>query len=95
MTGGGGRDRYLLVSGDGFDHIVDFDFQNDVLLTESAINGTLLVTAAQVLAMAVEIGGNTVINLGGSNAITLEGTPLANLTVANFMVVTELDNLVI
>lgn len=45
--------------------------------------------------MAVEIGGNTVINLGGSNAITLEGTPLANLTVANFMVVTELDNLVI
>lgn len=27
MTGGGGRDRYLLVSGDGFDHIVDFDFR--------------------------------------------------------------------
>ncbi|MND06338.1 hypothetical protein D3C83_276470 [compost metagenome] len=53
-------------------------------MLEPNLNGTSLDTPAEVLALAVEFGGNTTINLGGANAITLIGTPLASLSVANF-----------
>jgi hypothetical protein len=57
--------------------VTDFDAALDQIVVQAGVNGTALDTAAELLAQAIEASGNTYINIGGANTITLLGTPLA------------------
>ena len=69
IAGGGGRDSFSFRAGFGQDTISDFAVANEVLLFDAAVFSTV----DQVLAAATVIGGDTVINAGGGNTITLTG----------------------
>lgn len=83
LTGGGGNDTFALVKGDGFDTITDFAATGtgrDVL----RLGGFGLTTFADIQGRMVQVGGDVVIALGGSDGVLLRGVKLADLTAANF-----------
>ena len=69
--------------------ITDFDPAQDAIVVQQLLNGTALDTPAEILALAVQSGSHTVINLGGANAVTLLDVQASSLTVANFLVVSD------
>jgi len=81
--GGTGADTFV-VNGDSSDSIFDFSASDgDILdLSEEELSFYGL---DDVLASASEENGVTVIDLGDGNSLSLEGVPLASLTVDNFV----------
>jgi predicted nicotinamide N-methyase len=53
--------------------VLDFEAGSDMLQIASDINGTGVQTAEDVAARATTIGGNTVIDLGHGDTVTLVG----------------------
>jgi len=82
LIGGEGNDQFEFADGDGMDVITDFDAMQEVIqLTDVALS------AADVLTLAVSDGaGNTVIDFGDGDQITLSGVEAENLSEANFEV---------
>ncbi|MBU2090513.1 MAG: bifunctional metallophosphatase/5'-nucleotidase, partial [Alphaproteobacteria bacterium] len=86
LAGGDGVDFFIFEAASGTDIVTGFQAGTDKLFISSNANGNGIFTAEQVLAAAMNNGGNVVIDLGGSNSITLQGVAVAELTVADFAV---------
>ena len=87
LAGNSGNDTFIFASGSGFDVVTDFSSQQgDIINLQSNLNSSGITSAAQALAQAFNFGGNVVINLGGSNTITLLGVSVANLSASDFAV---------
>ena len=76
LWGGKGSDTFVFGSGEGRDHINDFDVNNDVI----AIKGVKGInTAEDVLAHAKQKGKHVEIDLGKGDKITLKFVKLEDL----------------
>ncbi|MEO0883357.1 MAG: CHRD domain-containing protein [Pseudomonadota bacterium] len=81
LTGEGGADTFVEAEGSGADTVTDFATAEDVI----DVNGHGL-TASAALALAADDGnGNTVIDFGDGDTLTLTGVASADLTEANFV----------
>lgn len=86
MSGGAGNDRFDFAAGFGVDRIEDFlagAGVGDVIRLTGL--GTAYDTFAEILAAATQTGADTVINLGGSNTITLAGVAKTSLVADDFV----------
>lgn len=86
LTGGGHNDKFLFSGNFGADVITDFNsgvLLRDVIVIEGF--GPQFDSFAEILSAASQIGGNTVINLGGGNTITLQKVIMATLDVNDFL----------
>jgi len=85
LVGGSQNDRFNFTPGSGADLIVDFAAgagPGDVI---GLIGwGAAFNDFADVLAAASQVGNNVVINLGGGDSITLQGTTIASLNADDF-----------
>ncbi|UTW46542.1 CHRD domain-containing protein [bacterium SCSIO 12696] len=81
LTGGAGSDTFVVREGSDADTVTDFDVDNDVIEVND-----LVADAAAALALAVNNGGNAVIDFGNGDVITLTGVDADDLTEANFAV---------
>ena len=87
LIGGAGDDTFLYFAGDGADVITDFEAGAG---TDDAIRlfnlGPAFDTFAEVLAATTDNGmGNTVIDFGGGDTITLQGVAIAQLHQDDFV----------
>lgn len=91
MTGGDGADTFVFYEESGADIITDFDASTDFIKVVSDFNGTGIAVGADVLALVTYADGNAILDLGGSNRITLEGVAADSLTADNFIVFSNED----
>jgi hypothetical protein len=85
LTGGPGNDQFSFASGYGADTVIDFVAAGtDDVLDLTRIPG--LSTVPQALALATQVGGDTVFNFGGGDTLTLKGVSAAALTSADIVV---------
>ena len=86
LTSGSGLDHDTFVFSVGFegssgnDRITDFDAGEDVI----SLRNSGFTSLDDVLDNADESWGNTVINLGNGNTLTLEGVAVSELTAQDF-----------
>ena len=81
LTGGMGADTFVETIGSGADTVTDFAVMEDVV---DVVGHNL--TAAQALALAVDDGnGNTLIDFGMGDTLTLTGVAAADLAESNFV----------
>ena len=81
LTGGAGTDTFVEATGSGADTVTDFTVADDVL----DVSGHGL-SAAEALALAADDGsGNTLVDFGNGDTVTLTGVAAADLTAANFV----------
>ena len=73
LQGGAGHDTFVFAGGGGNDVVLDFEAGSDMLQIASDINGTGVHSAEDVAARATTVGGNTVIDLGHGDTVTLVG----------------------
>ena len=95
LTGGAGNDLFAFADGDGHDTITDFtlgggtgdliDLSNVALPDFGGAGSVAGRDFTDVLALASQVGGNTVIEFDALNSITLNGVNLANLTAGDFL----------
>ncbi|WP_258767759.1 S-layer family protein [Bradyrhizobium arachidis] len=71
LTGGNGADTFVYADGDGADTITDFDRTQGDTIDLTGLSG--LFTLADVQSKATVSGGNTIINVGSGNTLTLIG----------------------
>ena len=83
MVGGPGADLFVFIDGFGTDTITNFASGED-LIDLSGVTNPDWATFADVQAHASQVGADTLIDLGGSNTITLLGVAAASLTAAEF-----------
>ncbi|MEQ8587316.1 MAG: DUF4347 domain-containing protein [Thalassobaculaceae bacterium] len=87
LAGGGGADRLVFTDAGGADRILDFTIGEDLLAVSTDINGTGIATAADLSARAVDDGaGNTLVDLGGGNSVTLVGIGAAQISSDSFLI---------
>ncbi|MDX2101295.1 MAG: calcium-binding protein [Alphaproteobacteria bacterium] len=79
-------DQFLFTTGSGNDRILDFRPREDRILLSSNLNGSGITTVEQVLTRITLVGGNSVVDLGGGNSITLVGVLPSDLIVASFQI---------
>ncbi|MCC6779372.1 MAG: M10 family metallopeptidase C-terminal domain-containing protein [Hyphomicrobiales bacterium] len=78
LTGGAGNDTFVFNLGDGLDTITDFDPVNDTL----DLHGYAAVGATDftsLMALATQVGNNTVLTFDANNVITLQNVQLSQL----------------
>jgi Ca2+-binding RTX toxin-like protein len=78
LTGGGGRDVFVFRSGDGIDHITDFQPGQDRIEMASALldpGATLLDALDDVLTFH---NGAAILDLGGGDALVIDGAATAD-----------------
>ncbi len=73
LTGGPGRDVFIFRAGGGADRITDFADNEDRLRLDPALWGGGMSAAEVVAAFATVVAGNTVLDFGGGNSLTLVG----------------------
>ena len=71
LTGGNGADTFIYADGSGADTIADFNRAQGDLIDVSAV--AVVASFADIQSRATVVGGNTVINFGGGNTLTLTG----------------------
>ena len=71
LTGGNGADTFVYADGDGADTITDFNRTQGDTIDLTALSG--LFTLADVQSKATVSGGNTIIDVGSGNTLTLIG----------------------
>ncbi|WP_249141166.1 Ig-like domain-containing protein, partial [Bradyrhizobium manausense] len=71
LTGGNGADTFVYADGDGADTITDFDRTQGDTIDLTGLSG--LFTLADVQSKATVSGGNTIIDVGSGNTLTLIG----------------------
>ena len=87
LTGGEGADSFVFNEGDDNDTITDFD-----VLSDQIELGGVVVDPADAVSLAADDGfGNTLLDFGGGDSITLEGVDSSTLTEDNFVVLTDED----
>src|SRR5205807_9555414 len=70
-TGGAGEDTFVYADGGGADIITDFNRTEGDKIDVTGVSGVF--TLADIQSRATSSGGNTVINFGGGNTLTLNG----------------------
>lgn len=71
LTGGNGADTFIYADGGGNDTVTDFNRAEGDTIDVSGVS--VIATFADVQSRATVSGGNTVINFGGGNTLTLTG----------------------
>jgi Ca2+-binding RTX toxin-like protein len=89
LTGGPGSDTFHFAPGYAADTITDFSHAEGDKIDFTSIFG--LGGLADVQARASQVGADTVINLGGSDSVTLKNVSKAALTAGDFSLVTTLE----
>ncbi len=85
LFGGGGADTFVFTLNEGEDFIMDFSIaEGDKISIASGLNG--ITTTAQALASVRDVGGNAVVNLGGSNYVMLMGVAASSLHTTDFVI---------
>ena len=96
LTGGAGNDLFIFAIGDAHDTITDFtpggaedliDLINVALPDFGGAGSVAGRDFTDVLALASQVGANTVIEFDALNSITLIGVNMANLTANDFLLV--------
>ncbi|AZO79705.1 hypothetical protein BLM15_20450 [Bosea sp. Tri-49] len=85
LFGGGGNDTFVFRTGYGHDVIDDFQGGpgiGDIIALDPALASSF----AQVMALATQVGANTVISFGETASLTLVGFAKANLTADDFLI---------
>jgi hypothetical protein len=93
LTGGAGRDTFVVNAGNGNDIVTDFQAGagGDIL----QLNNTGLKTFTDVTAAMKQVGTDLVLTIAGGETITLENTNLQNLAAANVNIVSPLTGMVL
>jgi hypothetical protein len=78
---GQGRDQLVYNAGDGPEFVADFDVVNDVINLSSLAG---IDTFQDVLNRSRQVGGNTVIDFGGGDVLTLSNVQLSTLQSSDF-----------
>jgi hypothetical protein len=81
LTGGSGNDTFVYGPGGGADTVTDFTIGGD-RINLAAFGG--IHSLGDVLALATQVGADTVINFGGGDTLTLLGVTRTTLTSGNF-----------
>jgi Ca2+-binding RTX toxin-like protein len=79
LRGGAGEDTFVFHGGGGQDVIMDFEEGEDILHVSKNINGLDVHCANDIASLAHDVGGNTVIDFGGGDQITLVGVKAADV----------------
>jgi Ca2+-binding RTX toxin-like protein len=85
MTGGAGANTYVIAPGDDADTVADFDEGTGIDDRLDLTAFTSIHTHADVLALAVQSGADTVINFGGGDVLTLTDVVRNNLADDDFI----------
>jgi hypothetical protein len=83
VTGGLGADTFVVSTAPGSVTVTDFSYAQGDKIDLAAF--TTLHSLADVQALAVQSGANTVINLGGGSTLTLDNVSAAGLTGSDFL----------
>lgn len=86
ISGGEGYDRFYFTANSGDDTITDFTYFVDYLAIQTNINGSGIASDADVIARAVQVGADVVIDLGAGNSVTLSNYATAWLNSADIFV---------
>ena len=86
MDGGLGFDFFTFASGSGVDTILNFSLVEDIVVISTGLNGSEIATEQDILDILQDTPSGVFIDLGLGNAIVLNGTVVADLTVDNFIV---------
>ncbi len=91
LVGGAGDDSFIFNTAiDGADFILDYRAGAETIyITGSDADFD---TFAEIVAAATQVGGNTVINFGGGNRLTLRGVALTDLDAGDFTFTTPSAN---
>jgi hypothetical protein len=84
LSGKGSNDTFVFAAGFGKDVISDFSAGTGLGDVMRLILGTSFDTHAEVMAAAVQVGANTVINISADDTITLTGITKTSLVVDDF-----------
>mgnify|MGYP000235062559 CR=1 FL=1 len=79
-------DTFVFGASSGYDYVFNFHAGVDAIQIAANVNGTGIATAADVLARATAVGSDTLIDLGGGNAIHLSGVTLDSLSADDFVI---------
>jgi hypothetical protein len=86
LIGGAGNDTFIFGTGYGAERVEDFAAGGGVGDVIRVIGfGTAFDTFTEIIVAAAEVGADTVINLGGGNAITLVGVAMTALVADDFV----------
>ena len=87
MSGGLGDDTFVFRAGQGADTITDFSplaaSNNDVVQLVGF--GTSFDSFVEIIAVATQVGADTVLDFGGGQTLTLQSVTLGSLTAGDFM----------
>ena len=83
LTGGGNADTFVYGAGGGADIITDFNAGQGDKIDLSGIAG--INSFADIQAIASQPAGNTILDFGGGNTLTLNGVALASLSAGQFV----------
>jgi Ca2+-binding RTX toxin-like protein len=87
LEGGEGFDVFFFETSGGDDRIVDFALAEDMIAIESGINGSILESGAPfsvIQGRLASVGGNTVMDLGNGDTVTIVGIQPGQLQASNF-----------
>ena len=82
LTGGNGADTFIYGDGDGADTIADFNRVQGDLIDVSAVSA--VASFADIQSRTTVVGGNTVINFGSGNTLTLTGVTTSSRAISSF-----------
>ena len=84
LSGGGDDDTFIIAANGGADTVTDFIAGASSLDTIDLTAVVSVHSLAQILAIAIQSGADTVINFGGGNSVTLQDVTESNLIASDF-----------